>query len=121
MSAPGRKDPMKSFRGVMAAVLVLEAIVVLLALLVVAKEDDIAAWQGWLVGLLALAMLLACGVVGRPWGIYAAIGLQVVVAVVGFAVLPALGVVGLLFGAAWVWMLWLRNDVRRRMAQGGAP
>ncbi|GLZ37719.1 DUF4233 domain-containing protein [Actinokineospora sp. NBRC 105648] len=115
MSAP---DPMKGFRGVMSAMLVLEAIVVLLALLVVAKlGDGVGTWQGWLVGLMALLLVLACGVVGKPWGIGAAVGLQVVM-LAGFFVFPALGIVGVLFGLGWAWMLWARNDVLKRMAEG---
>ncbi|CRK55403.1 PROBABLE CONSERVED INTEGRAL MEMBRANE PROTEIN [Alloactinosynnema sp. L-07] len=115
MSAP---DPMKGFRGVMSAVLILEAIVVMLALLVVAKSDSgVASWQGWLVGTLAVLMILACGVVGRPWGIWVALGLQGVM-ILCFFVLPALGVIGILFGLAWAWMLWARNDVAKRMAEG---
>ncbi|MGQ0839882.1 DUF4233 domain-containing protein [Actinokineospora sp.] len=109
---------MKGFRGVLSAMLILEAIVVLLALLVVAKMDGgVASWQGWLVGLLALAMILACGVAGRPWGIWVAVALQVVM-ILGYFAVPALGAVGLLFGLAWAWLIWLRHDVTRRMAEG---
>ncbi|MDQ3403530.1 MAG: DUF4233 domain-containing protein [Actinomycetota bacterium] len=115
MSAP---DPMKGFRGVMAAMLILEAIVVMLALLVVTKSGGGGAgWQGWLVGGLALAMILTCGVLGRPWGMWIAVGLQVVM-ILGYFALPTLGVVGVLFGLAWAWMLWLRHDVLKRMAEG---
>jgi hypothetical protein len=115
MTAP---DPMKGFRGVMAAVLILEAIVVLLALLVVAKMDGgVASWQGWLVGSLAVAMILACGVVGRPWGVWVAVGLQAAMILCFFAV-PALGAIGVVFGLAWAWMLWMRQDVAKRMAEG---
>ena len=54
-------DPLRSFRGVIAAVLVLEGVVVLLALPVVAKLGaGLATWQGVLVGALALALFLAC-------------------------------------------------------------
>jgi len=117
VSAP---DPMKGFRGVMSAVLILEAIVVMLALLVVAKSDGVAGWQGWIVGLLALLMILACGVVGRPWGIWVALGLQGAM-ILCFFIVPALGAVGVLFGLAWAWMLWARNDVAKRMAEGRIP
>ncbi|SDD52576.1 DUF4233 domain-containing protein [Actinokineospora iranica] len=114
-------DPMKGFRGVMAAMLILEAIVVLLALLVVAKMDGgVAGWQGGLVGGLALAMILACGFVGRPWGIWLAVALQAVM-ILGYFAVPTLGAVGVLFGLAWAWMIWLRNDVTKRMAEGRLP
>ncbi|PPK69054.1 DUF4233 domain-containing protein [Actinokineospora auranticolor] len=116
MSAP---DPMKSFRGVMSALLILEAIVVLLALLVVTKSD-IASWRIWSVVALALAMVLACAFVSRPWATWMVIALQVL-AIAGFFVLTALGVVGVLFALAWSWALWARNDIRKRMTQGTLP
>ncbi|MGH3862651.1 DUF4233 domain-containing protein [Actinokineospora sp.] len=115
MSAP---DPMKGFRGVMSAMLILEAIVVMLALLIIAKtEGGLATWQGWLVGSLGVALILACGVVGKPWGTWVAVGLQGVMILCFFA-LPALGAIGVIFGLAWAWMLWLRQDVQKRMAEG---
>lgn len=115
MTAP---DPMKGFRGVMSAMLILEAIVVMLALLVIAKMDGgLATWQGWLVGSLGVALILACGFVGKPWGVWVAVGLQVVM-ILCFVALATLGAIGLIFGLAWAWMLWLRHDVEKRMAEG---
>jgi Protein of unknown function (DUF4233) len=116
-----RTDPMKSFVSVMLATLVLEVIVVLLALPVVAKlGDGLATWQGVLVGALALVLLLTCGVLRRPWGRWVAAGLQVVLIGCWFA-LPALGIVGLIFGLVWATLLWMRHDVARRMAEGRLP
>lgn len=115
VSAP---DPMRGFRGVMAVALVLEFIVVLLALPVLAKlGDGLATWQGVLIGVLALAMLLLCGMLGRPWALSAAIVLQVVMVACWFAV-PALGILGLVFLAIWLILWWMRRDVLRRMAEG---
>jgi hypothetical protein len=120
MSTPP-PDPMKGFRGVAAGTLVLEAIVVLLALPVVAKlGDGIATWQGILVGVLAVLMIVASGTVGRTWGIGFALGLQVVMMAAGFAVLT-LGILGLIFGLVWVYFLWLRRDITRRLAEGTLP
>lgn len=109
-------DPMRGFRGVMAVALVLEFIVVLLALPVLAKlGEGLATWQGVLVGVLALAMLLLCGMLGRPWALSAAIVLQVVMVACWLAV-PALGILGLVFLAIWLILSWMRRDVLRRMA-----
>jgi hypothetical protein len=114
-------DPLKSFRGVIVAVLVLEGVVVLLALPVVAKlGDGLATWQGILVGALAAALFLACGVAGRPWAIQLAIGLQLVMIACWFAV-TALGVLGVIFGLAWGCLLWFRHDVAKRFAAGQLP
>lgn len=114
-------DPLKSFRGVIAATLILEGIVVLLALPVVAKlGDGVATWQGILVGALALALFLACGVAGRPWAIYLGLGLQVVLIACWFA-LTALGIVGIIFALVWSLLLWFRRDVAKRLAAGRLP
>jgi hypothetical protein len=116
-----KTDPMKSFASVMALTLVLEVVVVLLALPVVAKlGDGLATWQGVLVGALALALLLTCGFLRRPWGKWVAAGLQVVMIACWFAMV-ALGVLGLVFGLVWAILLWMRHDVARRMAEGRLP
>lgn len=118
MSTP---DPLKSFRGVMLATLLLEAIVVLLTLPWVAKlGSGVGSWQGLLVGAMALAHFLACGVAGRSWGILVALGLQVVLLASWFAVFP-LGIVGVLFGIVWGFLWWFRHDVAKRAAEGRLP
>jgi hypothetical protein len=112
---------MRSFVGVMSATLILEFIVVLLALPVVAKlGDGLATWQGVLVGALALALLVTCAFLRRPWGRWLAAGLQVVMIACWFAV-TALGVLGLVFGLVWATLLWMRYDVAKRMAEGRLP
>lgn len=116
-----KTDPMKSFASVMALTLILEVVVVLLALPVVAKlGDGLATWQGVLVGALALALLLTCAFLRRPWGRWVAAGLQVVMIACWFAMV-ALGVLGLVFGLVWAVLLWMRHDVARRMAEGRLP
>ena len=124
MTEPSRQvppDPMKSFRGVLLATLILEGIVVLLALPWVAKVGaGVGTWQGALVGAMALALFLAGGAAGRPWGIGLALGLQVVLLACWFAV-PALGIVGLIFGLVWGCLWWFRHDVAKRMAEGRLP
>ena len=114
MSSP---DPLKSFRGVIVAALVLEGIVVLLARPLVAKlGEGLATWQGVLVGALALALFLACGVAGRPWAIGLALGLQVVMIACWFAV-TALGILGVIFGLVWACLLWFRYQVVKRVVR----
>lgn len=114
-------DPMRSFVGVMSATLLLEVIVVLLALPVLAKlGDGLATWQGVLVGALALALLVTCAFLRRPWGRWLAAGLQLVMVACWFAVV-ALGVLGLVFGLVWALLLWMRHDVAKRMAEGRLP
>lgn len=114
-------DPLRSFVGVMSAALILEVIVVLLAIPVVARlGSGLATWQGVLVGVLALALLLTCAVLRRPWGLWLAAGLQVVMIACWFAFV-ALGILGIVFGLVWAVLLWMRWDVSKRMAEGRLP
>ncbi len=118
MTAP---DPMKGVRGVFAATLVLESIVVALALLVLPKFGSGATPAGIAaIGGVALALLLASGVQRRSWGLGAALGLQVAVLLCGFLV-PALVVIGIVFALVWGGLLFLRRDVALRMERGELP
>jgi hypothetical protein len=118
MTAP---DPMKGVRGVFAATLVLESIVVALALLVLSKFGDGATPLGVGVILaLAVAMIVASGLQRRPWGLRLALTLQVVMVACGLLV-PALGVMGVVFVLVWVALLLLRRDLAQKMARGELP
>ncbi len=87
---PTVPDPTRGLRGVYAAVLVLEAIVVGLALLVLPKFGVGATPLGvGLIGGLAVAMVVASGLQRRPWGLGLALGLQVATIACGLLV-PAL-------------------------------
>lgn len=120
MTSPA-PDPMKGVRGVFAATLVLESIVVALALLVLPKFGGGATPFGIAaIGGVALALALASGVQRRPWGLGVALGLQVAVLLCAFLV-PALVVIGVVFGLVWAGLLILRRDVALRMANGELP
>ncbi len=81
MTAP---DPMKGVRGVFAATLTLEAIVVALALLVLPKFGEGATPLGVAaIAAVAVLMIVAAGLQRRPWGLGFALGLQVAVIVCG--------------------------------------
>lgn len=119
MTAP--PDPWKSFRGVMAGTLILEAITVLLALPVVnAVGGGLTVWStGYLVGFAALLVLLA-GVQGRPWAIWVNLGIQLML-VAGFVVYPLIGFMGVVFAVAWGIIAYLRHEVLRRQRLGLLP
>ena len=119
MSLP---DPMKGIRGVFAVVLVLEAIVVLLALLVFARFGSGPASVGVavIVGL-AVLMVVGAGLQRRPWGLGFALVLQLATIVAGFVLVTPLGVVGVVFVLVWAGLLLMRRDVARRMARGELP
>jgi hypothetical protein len=118
---PPPADPWKSFRGVMAATLILEAIVVLLAIPVVGAVGGglNGASLGYLIGLAALLILL-CGLQGRPWAIWVNLAAQLLV-LAGFAVYPGVGFIGLLFAGLWLLIAYFRAEVRRRQEQGLTP
>jgi hypothetical protein len=107
-------DPWRSFGAVMAATLILEAIVVLLAIPVVGAVGGglTSVSLGYLLGLAALLILLA-GLQRRPWAIWANLGAQVIL-LAGFAVYPGVGVIGVVFTALWALLVYFRAEVRRR-------
>ena len=114
-------DPMKGLRGVFAALLVLESIVVLLALLVLPKFGEGATPLGVAaIVAVAVAMIVTSGLQRRPWGLGLALALQVAVLACGLLV-PALGAMGLVFALVWGVILLLRRDVARKMARGELP
>jgi uncharacterized protein DUF4233 len=114
-------DPTTGLRGVYAALLVLEAIVVGLALLVLPKFGSGATPLGvGLIGGLAVAMVVASGLQRRRWGLRLALALQVAAVACGLLV-PALAVVGLIFAAVWGGILLMRRDVLSKMERGELP
>ncbi|MEV5717856.1 DUF4233 domain-containing protein [Amycolatopsis mediterranei] len=115
---PKPKDPMKGFRGVMSGTLIMEGITVALALPVVNKlGGGISTGTGWTVIAVAVLLIVTCGFVKRPWAVPLILGLQVVLVALVFW-LPAIAVLGVIFLVVWLWLLWLRKDVARRMAAG---
>ncbi|MBK1786426.1 DUF4233 domain-containing protein [Prauserella cavernicola] len=118
---PPAKDPMKGFRGVQAGTLILEAIVVALALPVVATlGNGITSFQGWTIMAITVALVVCCGLLRKPWTIWVILALHA--GLIAFVVsLPAVAIVGVLFLAVWLWLMWLRRDVAIRMAQGRLP
>jgi hypothetical protein len=114
-------DPWKSFRGVMAGTLILEAIVVLLALPVIGAVGGglTGASTAYVVGVAVLLILMA-GVQRRPWAIWANVGAQLLL-VAGWAVYPGVGFIGLLFLMVWTLIAYLRAEVLRRQKRGLLP
>jgi hypothetical protein len=114
-------DPWKSFRGVMAGTLILEAIVVLLALPVVGAVGPglTALSTAYVVGV-AVVLVLMAGVQGRSWAIWANLGVQFLL-VGGWFVYPGISFIGLLFVVVWLLIAYLRAEVLRRQKRGLLP
>lgn len=116
-----KKDPMKAFRGIMAGTLILEVIVVALALPVIAKlHGGITSLVGWVAFAFIAVFIAMCAFVRRTWAIPAVVALHVLL-IATWILLPALGVIGVIFGLVWTYMLWLRKDLLKRMAEGRLP
>lgn len=119
--APVKKDPMKAFRGIMAGTLILEVIVVALALPVIAKlHGGVTSLVGWVAFGFIAAFIALCAFVRRPWAIGTVVGLHVLL-ITSWLLLPALGVIGVIFALVWAYLLWLRRDLLQRMAEGRLP
>jgi hypothetical protein len=118
---PAPPDPWRSFRGVMAGTLILEAIVVLLALPVVSFSHGglTPLSGGFLIGVAVVLVLLA-GLQGRPWALSANLAMQVVL-IAGWLVHGAIGFIGVLFAAVWALIVYLRVEVKRRQEHGMLP
>jgi len=118
---PQPPDPWRSFRGVMAGTLILEAIVVLLALPVVGAVGGglTPSSTVCLVGFAVLLVLMA-GIQGRPWALWANLGVQVL-PIAGWLIYPGVGFIGLLFTVVWLLIAYLRGEVLRRQRRGLLP
>lgn len=114
-------DPWKSFRGVMAGTLILEAIVVLLALPVVGAVGGglTPVALGYLIGL-AVILVLLTGLQGRSWAIWLDLAVQLIL-IAGFVLYPGVGLIGLLFAGVWALIAYLRAEVLRRQRRGMLP
>jgi hypothetical protein len=101
----------RATRAVLAALLCLEALVVLLVPRAIAQTSTglDAAKSVVLIGL-AVVLLVTAGLVRRPWGIGLGSALQL--AVLATSVLAhALIIIGLMFIGLWWWVLTMRRDL----------
>jgi hypothetical protein len=107
----GLRDPAAAVRGVGAGALVIEALVLLLAIVPLTKLDTRA--TGWAIGtvvaLCVLCILLA-GLLRHAWAWYAGAVVQVLICLCGFYH-PMLLVFGIVFGAIWGYVLSVRRSV----------
>jgi hypothetical protein len=110
-------------KGVAAALLVFEGIVVALAIPLATSVSDVSASVAVPVGLaLMLVCFAAAGVVRRPYGDRVAGVVQVLVLATGFVV-PAMFLLGVIFAGLWVLSIVLGRkmaaDLRVRQAREG--
>jgi hypothetical protein len=108
----GLRDPARAARGVGAAALSAEGLVLLLALvpLRVLGADLHGASYGVLLALVAACVVFA-GSLRRPWVWHAAWVLHAAVFACGLVFHPVLAVLGVLFGLLWAYVLRVRRTV----------
>ena len=70
--------------------------------------------------LLALLLVLTCGIIARPYAVPVILGLQVAVIACWF-INSTLGVMGIVYALVWGIILWFRGEFRRRLAAGTLP
>lgn len=109
----GLKDPARAARGLGAATLALEALILLLAIQPIRVLGGHLTGQtiGVILGLAVLAVVLA-GLLRRPWAWPAGTVLQALLLLSGL-LHWSLGALGLIFGAVWVYVLHVRRVILR--------
>lgn len=100
----------RATRGALAGVLGLEAVVVLLVPRAIAFTTGLGTVRTTILVSLAVILILAAGMVRRPWGIAVGSALQVAFTATG-VLIATMFVVGVIFAAIWVRLLMLRHDV----------
>jgi hypothetical protein len=88
-------------KALLAAVLVFEALIVALAIPVAVVADGRGAAAAWSLAALAVLLVLGAGFVRRPYGVAVGWVLQVLVCL-SCLLVPAMGVLGLVFLGVWV-------------------
>lgn len=103
-------------RGVCAALLTFEAVVLMLFAPVAAALTDLSAPVAAAIGLgLAALCLVTAALLRRPWAYHLGTALQVVAVLLGFVV-PAMFLLGAAFGGLWLVALRLGRQVEAREA-----
>lgn len=103
-------------KGIAAAVLVFEGMVVLFATLVALDLSAVDDGTLWAVGGgLSVLCVVAAGLLRRPWGYAVGSALQVAVVAAGLVV-PVMFFLGLLFAGLWFFALHLARKVARAQA-----
>jgi hypothetical protein len=114
-------DPERGLRGAMSAMLILEALTVLLSIPVAKNTGSGTGPVGVvIICALAVAMVATCAIIRKPYAVGVIIGLQLVMVACWFISVP-LGIMGVIFALCWGVILYLRREYRRRVAAGIVP
>lgn len=100
----------KATRGALAGVLGLEALVILLIPRAIAFTTGLGPVRAGICIGLAVVLIVATGLLRRPWGIALGSGLQIAFIATG-VMIGSMFLVGALFIAVWLRILMLRHEV----------
>ena len=118
MSSSGRpsglRNPAAAVRGVGAAALATQAVVLLLAIVPLRVMGAGGNAGTVVVSALAVVSLVLAGLLRHRWTWWLAIVLPVALVVAGFLVHGSLGVLGVIFGLVWAYVLRVRSTVLGR-------
>lgn len=117
-------DPFKGLKGMMAGIMIMEALAVFLILPVIGKMwegEHATAFNLTYIGVLAVAMTVASFLQFRPWADAMNIVLQGLLVLGGVLVHPLVFIVAVLFVAAWWYTYYLRGRLKERMDRGLLP
>ncbi|MCK0440292.1 DUF4233 domain-containing protein [Gordonia alkaliphila] len=114
-------DPWKGFRGIMAAVLILEAIVVGLTFPVVGTLAGGVSWNsGLYLGFVCLILVVLSGMQRRPYALQMNLAVQALV-ICGGLFHWSIAVVGVVFSCVWAYIVYIKRDVQQRIEHGKLP
>lgn len=112
-------DPERGLRGVISAILIFEAITILLGIRVIQQTSPIGETAGTVgvtvVIVLAVAHVLACALVRRRILTPVVAVLQVLL-IACWYFSAAVGVMGIVFAVVWAVVAWARREFRRALA-----
>jgi hypothetical protein len=122
MSRPsGLRNPGAAVRGVGAGTLVIEAIVLLLALVPLARLGGEHSSTGiWLCVALVVVSIVLAGLLRRAWAWWAGAFVPLALVVGGFLVHWSLVALGVLFALVWSYVLNVRHSVLSGRSDGPA-
>jgi hypothetical protein len=109
----GLRNPAAAVRGVGAAALAFEALVMLLAIVPLRVLGETGGATATVLATFAVLFVALIGILARAWAWPAAMVLQVLLFVSGFFLHWSLSVLGVLFGLAWLYALKVRRSVLR--------
>jgi hypothetical protein len=107
----GLRNPPAAVRGAGAGALAAEAAVLLMGIVPLIRLDAPGAAIA-VIAVLAVVAIVLCGLLKRDWAWYAGILIPVTLLAASFLHV-ALGVLGVMFGLLWAYILYVRRSVLR--------